>query len=70
MARPRKDAQAEAVQETQVEEVKQEVEQAQAEAVQLVPMVLHQDFPGKARTANVHPNEVENMLPYGWRVKE
>ena len=76
MARPRKDqAQAEQVQDEVTEVVQEAVQveqedQAQAEQVQTVAMVRHPDFPGKAHSADVHPNEVEHMLAYGWTVKE
>ena len=68
MARPRKEAQAEAVQQPQEES--QVIEQAQAEAVQLVKMVRHPDFIGRSNTADVHPLEVDNMLAHGWLIKE
>lgn len=55
----------------QVEEISvEQIDEVKTEGVQLVRMVLHPDFPGKARTANVHPLEIDNYRVGGWIVEE
>lgn len=47
--------------------------QAQENATEslLVPMVTDTElFPGAPKTADVHPNEVENWIAAGWRIAE
>ncbi len=55
---------------TEEEQIVEQIEEVKADSVQMVRMVLHPDFPGKTRTANVHPLEVDNYRVGGWIIED
>ncbi len=67
------DKKAAKAEEVKPEEVKPEEgkpEEAKAEGVETVPMQRNEPvFPGGPTTADVHPDEVQNMVAAGWTRK-